>query len=218
MSLPFWPRDPYRFYDRRKLVAGLARAKVKSGGDFVYSNLGFDLLSVCLAQAASAPFNELLGERVLEPAGMHTARCQPCDHSGLVRGHAGMVFIGGRRWHTPLAGAGGVDASINDMAQWVRANLIPDSTPLAAAARLAHQRHAYDDPDPIGLAWVHGPLAHWHNGATGSFQSMIAVVPDTVGVVALASFGGGKRYAPEHGVNEWLAAQEPQTPTDDLCR
>lgn len=204
MSMPFWPRDPYRFYDRRKLIAGLATVELSEPGSFAYSNLGFDLLGACLAAAAGAPFNEALTARVLRPAGMATARCQPCGRRGLVRGHAGKFILGARRWHEGLSGAGGVDASIDDVAHWARANLIPESTPLDAAVRLAHAEHASTGDGAIGLGWMHGRRAHWHNGGTGCFQSMVAIAPSRLAVAVVASHGPGGSYTPDDGVRSWL--------------
>lgn len=183
-TIPFWPRDPYRFYGHRRLWAGLNRVEPNPPATFEYSNLGYQLLGECLARSMNTTFASALAEAVLRPAGMSTARCQPCSGRGLVRGH-GHWFMAGRRWHDPLPGAGGVDGSIHDVAAWATANLEPDSTPLAAAVRLAHQIHHADGDTTIGLGWIHKGQIRWHNGATGSFHSMLAFDAQTaVGALA----------------------------------
>ncbi len=196
----FWTRDPYRFYRRRHLDAGLADVGLDGPGKrWEYSNLGYQLLGECLRVAAGEDFASLVTDAVLRPAGMRTARCQPCPRTDLVRGH-GSLLLGGRRWHQPLPGAGGVDASIVDLAAWTRANLVPDSTPLGPAIRLAHQAHATDEQTDAlhGLAWLHRGAARWHNGGTGAFSSMIAVDPATgTGYGVLVAHAASDRYTPD---------------------
>ena len=201
-TVPFWPRDPYRFYDAKRLVKGLAKTTLTDPGTIAYSNFGFDLLGHCLEAAARTPFKTLMESRVLVPAGMTTARCQPCPRRGLLRGH-GSLLLGGRRWHQPLPAAGGVDGTIADLAAWARANLVPDSTPLANAIRLAQQEHAANDDGSIGLAWHRRNSTLWHNGATGSFQGFVAVAPGRMAVAALATMGPGK-WTIDRPVGEWL--------------
>lgn len=138
----------------------------------------------------------------LAPAGMTTARCQPCPRRGLLRGH-GSLLLAALRWHQPLPGAGGVDVTIGDLAAWARANLVPDSTPLANAIRLAHQEHASTEDNSVGLAWHHRNSTLWHNGATGSFQGFVAITPGRTAVAALATMGPGK-WTIDQPVGEWL--------------
>ena len=202
MRLPFWPRDPYRFYGRRRLERGLARMKPRPDGTIRYSNVGYDLLGELLGEIGGAPFGRLLEDRVLRPAGMSTARCQPCSSTGLAKGK-GHLILGGRRWHQRLAGKGGVDATLSDLTAWLGANLRPDSTPLAAAVRLCHREHAKDDAVRHGLAWARGRTI-WHNGGTGCFQSMLAFEPGTGGV-ALAIASGKASY--DELLNAFLRAR-----------
>lgn len=174
MRLPFWPRDPYRFYDERRLWRGLADIELADQGQFRYSNVGYALLGVCLAHASKAPIAEVLTETVMKPAGMTTARCQPCPSNGLVRGH-GHWLTAGRRWHQPLPGAGGVDGSINDLAAWTSANRTPESTALRDAVQLAQRTHHEEETVSIGLAWVKTGATIWHNGGTGGFSSFLGI-------------------------------------------
>lgn len=174
MRPPFWPRDPYRFFGPRRQRRALALVELGPPGQLRYSNFGYSLLGVCLATATSMPIGALLAEQVFAPVGMSTARCQPCSARGLVRSH-GHWLMAGRRWHNRLPGAGGVDGTIADMAAWARANLIPDATPLGPAIRLAQQVHHRDDKGSLGLGWIVTAELRWHDGATGGFQSAIAI-------------------------------------------
>lgn len=204
MKLPFWPRDPYRFYGEERLRQGLAQVALTNRGNFAYSNLGYDVLGQCLARAGGAPFNELLAAHVLRPTGMTEARCQPCGRRGLLRGRGGQFFLGGRRWHIQLPGAGGVDTTINDLARWAHANLVPEATPLERSVRLA-QRPRVDHPGgSVGLAWIHSPNSIWHNGGTGAFQSILVVIPGVCAIAVAAAMGPSTRYVVDDGVKTWF--------------
>ncbi|MFP5224966.1 MAG: serine hydrolase, partial [Actinomycetota bacterium] len=176
----------YRFYGRSRLGPGLARVRLDGQGEVAYSNLGFVVLAVCLAAAAQTKFNDLLREAIFEPAGMASARCQPCSKKGLVRGR-GAWMTGGRRWHEPLPGAGGIDCSITDLSRWLQVNLEPDLTSLHDAIRLYHEPRVEGPIGYVGLAWqIRGDI-HWHNGGTGGFQSFLGFVPGRVGAALLSN-------------------------------
>jgi serine-type D-Ala-D-Ala carboxypeptidase/endopeptidase len=175
-SMPFYPRDPYRFYGQDRLWKGLSAVSLDGRGDFSYSNLGYMLLGQVLASAVELDFASILRELVLLPAGMETARCQPCARRGLLRGH-GDLLLGGRRWNLRLPGASGVEGTISDLAQWTRVNVLPDSTPLEAAIRLAQQPHAKAEKHDVGLGWMISDSTIWHNGGTGRFHTLAAFLP-----------------------------------------
>ena len=202
MRLPFWPRDPYRFYDEKRLWAGLRDVELVDQGKFRYSNVGYALLGVCLATVSKMPIAGLLTETVLKPAGMATARCQPCPSNGLVRGH-GHWLTAGRRWHQPLPGAGGVDGSIADLAAWTAANRTPESTPLREAVQLAQRTHHEEEKVSIGLAWVKTDDTIWHNGGTGGFSSFVGIGKGRA-ICALASHAPSREYNPDPHALEYL--------------
>ena len=202
MRPPFWPRDPYRFYDEARLWRGLASVELVDQGKFRYSNLGFSLLGVCLGIAAGAPIAEVLTEKVLRPAGMVTARCQPCTTAGLLRGH-GHWLMAGRRWHQPLPGAGGIDGSITDLAAWTSANLRPDSTPLGDAVRLAQRTHHEEENVWVGLAWINTKGTIWHNGGTGGFSSFVGLRSDRA-ICALASHSATRGFSLDPHAHSFL--------------
>lgn len=205
ITMPFWPRDPYRFYDRRKLEKGLARVILKGRGNVPYSNLGFVVLACGLNAAAGQPFNDLLTEQVFVPAGMVAARCQPCPRRGLVRGY-GPILLGGRRWHEPLPGAGGVDCSIQDLARWLQINLCPEMTELEPAIRLCQQPHVQTEAGNVGLARQISKGMTRHNGATGSFQAFVGFFPEKAGVAALSNVAPSTDSSHDRAAGAWLRA------------
>jgi serine-type D-Ala-D-Ala carboxypeptidase/endopeptidase len=202
ITVPFWPRDPYLFYRESNLLRALERVEPSPAGAFRYSNFGYMLLGHCLAISQSENFRDLLTQWVLRPAGMQHARCQPCTRRGLLRGN-GPLSLGGRRWHERLPGAGGVDATICDAAQWLCANVLPSSTPLEGSVRSAQELHAQDGENRVGLSWIAQGSLRWHNGATGRFQTMMAFRPGEIGVACLAT-SVSESYRLDKIVLDWM--------------
>lgn len=190
VTIPFWPRDPYRFYRKRHLMRGLRRVSLDTSTSPSYSNFGYQLLGECLERVTGDSLAALLSDRVFKPLEMTTARCQPCSGSGLQRGH-GPLLVGGRRWNQPLPGAGGVDCSIEDLAKWLAANCHP-SGELRSALTLAQ---ATDPVARLPLSWQRRGDVIWHNGATGGFQAVCAFIPRQLGVAVLASCAPSQTYA-----------------------
>jgi D-alanyl-D-alanine-carboxypeptidase/D-alanyl-D-alanine-endopeptidase len=209
-------RDPYRRCTAEHLLAELSTADLTGRGEHSYSNAGFDLLGHCLSVAAGATAKQLIEDRVLRPAGMATARCQPCPEDGLAPAKGGLL-LGGRRWHSPLVGAGGVDGTIGDVVAWARANLLPASTPLEPAVRMAHEvRVAVSEHQGIGLAWGTQRTCRFHTGGTGRYSSYVAFDPEAGALVLLQNEGTWvvrSRGQIQKRANDWflgrLAATSP---------
>lgn len=185
----FDPDDPYAAYDAEALLEGLAETKLHEAGQAEYSNFGFQLLGHLLEVAAQRPYDELVVERVLTPAGCTRPRCgrfEPDDRR--IPGYAGVRMT--PRWRQPLAGAGGVELGIEDLSRWLEANLHPERTPLADAVTLAQQVHWGDAVNGRGLGWRHYSGGVIQNGGTGGFHSFCGFVPGLAGVAVLTNFGG----------------------------
>ena len=182
------PADPYAHFRERELLEAVATVEFEKSG---YSNFGFQLLGHVLAVAGGAGFERLLVDRVLAPAGCARPRFgekQPGEVH--VVGHAGKVAV--PRWRQPLAGAGGVELGIADLARWMKANLEPDTTSIGGALRLAQQPHVGDRRKGFGLGWqaMNGGL--WHSGGTGGFQSHCAFVPGKAATAILTNVNSWK--------------------------
>lgn len=149
-----------------------------------YSNLGAGLLGIALRRAAgAADYQRLVADAVLAPLGMtDTVVTSAGDQaSRWVQGH-GLRRRPVDGWHLEgMAGAGALRSSAYDMLRYLRAQLEPDRTPLAAAiARTRvltepHRRHT------IGLGWMRTRMPAgdlwWHNGGTGGFRSFAGFCP-----------------------------------------
>ena len=169
-------RDPYR-HDETALL-DQARAAVLTGrGEPRYSNLGFALLGLALAEAAGTDYPGLLRERLLDPLGMDDTRLPRTEDdlpAGATSGHTEKGRTAAPWLAMAYAPAGGVRSTPADMERFARA-LLDGTAPGMAALAPRWQ----DGEDRIGYAWVatdvDGTEVTWHNGGTGGFTSVLAL-------------------------------------------
>ena len=193
LSLP----DPFARYDRAKLFAFLNAYELPRapGAAYEYSNAGYGLLGLLLAERAGTTYAALARERVFVPLGMRSSSAGPGNDPRLLPGYD----ENGRRvppWRfDALAGAGAVTSTAGDMLAYAAAQLPGADGPLAEAARLAHAPRAEDPQGRIGLAWSIVPDGTlWHSGGTNGFRSMLALAPRSRSAVVLlanAQVGAG---------------------------
>jgi len=195
MPHDFAPTDaanPYAEYDREKLYATLRTIEMESepGTNASYSNLAVGLLGDTLARQQGMTYEALLRAWVLQPLGMrHTTVDLDASQAQRLAGpHNGAGELSHRWDFDALAGAGAIRSDIRDMLRYAQAQLDPESTPIAEAIKLSHERHT--DPDGpslgngTGLGWVFlgdredgtgdGQILG-HDGQTGGFYCFIGV-------------------------------------------
>ena len=106
-------------------------------------------------------------------------------HSGVGQRGEGALLPGHAdghevpRWEQPL-GAGGVEATIEDMTRYARACLFPPSTPLGEAMTLAQTPVVrVDGETEQALAWIasRGGVRE-HSGGTGGFSACVTIDHD----------------------------------------
>lgn len=141
-----------------------------AGTGALYSNFGFDMLALGLADAAGKSYEALLSERVLEPMGLNDTGLSvaPADRARLMQGHG---FDGTPLPDVPntpaMGGASGLYSSANDMLKWLQWHL--DRSPSQDDEMRLVNHAAYlqrDGLDPVyaldesghmdamGLGWV----------------------------------------------------------------
>jgi CubicO group peptidase (beta-lactamase class C family) len=189
------PANPWAGYTFERAEEGLRLAAATPGNPWRYSNLGYQLIGLILQRASGMDYPALLTQRLLAPLGM--------THSGVGQGGAGTLLPGhagdrqAARWEHPW-GAGGVEATITDLARYARASLYPTDTPLGAAIRLAQTPLLpREDGSRQALAWViDDGNTCWHTGGTGGFSSCVMIDHGRRrAVAALLSYGGSPAYA-----------------------
>lgn len=170
--------DPYAFLTAEVAERELRRADGKPRGvQWDYSNFGFQVLSLAVEGAAQMPFCSILEQRVLRPLGMTCSGVTGSGPGSRVQGYADGSPVA--RWTHHLWGAGGVEATAEDMARYLSACLAPPDSPAGRAIRMAQQpHHRIDRLRCAGLGWVVGPPGYLgHDGGTSGFRSMLAVKP-----------------------------------------
>lgn len=117
------PEDPYLYKTLQAYQDNLDADPLmfKPGSGVSYSNFGFDLLAHVLAGAAGRPYEELLNQYVLEPAGLTGTAFElmPDQQAIAMQGHAPggapmpLVPTG-----DVIVGSSGLHTTTNDMLKW----------------------------------------------------------------------------------------------------
>ena len=143
-----------------------------------YSNVGFELLGHAVAHAAGLNYQDLLAERLSDPLGLDSIYAPSRPEELRQTAVAGVDRLGRSRqpWTgAGIAPAGGIRASIDDLASLGRA-LLDSSAPGAGALDPVR---TFTGGLRIGAAWftfdLRGRQITWHNGGTGGFRSLIAL-------------------------------------------
>lgn len=189
--------NPWAGYTFEHAEEGLRQATVTPGNPWRYSNFGYQLLGLILQRASGTDYAALMTDRLLAPLAMTHAGVGQRGEGTLLPGHAADGQV--PRWDHPL-GAGGVEATIADLARYARACLYPPDTPLGTAIELAQTPvllRSREDRSSQALAWVaEDGTVRWHTGGTGGFSSCVMIDHGQGRAVAiLLSYGGSLAYA-----------------------
>jgi D-alanyl-D-alanine-carboxypeptidase/D-alanyl-D-alanine-endopeptidase len=181
--------DPYDFLTAEAAELELRRIEPGPRGvEWDYSNFGFQVLSLALERAASTPFGSLLERRIFRPLGMTCSGIAGHGEGSRVQGHAQASPV--QPWTHHLWGAGGIEASAEDMARYLSACLRPSESAVGPAIRMAERPHHQIDPlRSAGLGWVLGPPGYLgHDGATSGFRAMLGIrLPAGLGAAVFVS-------------------------------
>ena len=184
---------------------------------YSYQNVAYSLIAPIVATATGKAYQELVAERIFKPLGMVNASL---SKAGLlasgnfayphVRRNAQWLPANVRDTYYTVAPAAGVNASVHDMALWLRALMggMPEvispqlveevSAPVVATPRERRRfnwnrrlRSAY-----YGLGWrVFDYAGHklvFHSGGVRGYLAQIAFLPEEkIGIVVLQNSGSG---------------------------
>jgi CubicO group peptidase (beta-lactamase class C family) len=189
--------DPYAGISRDDVLDAVAGYRLRADkGTVRYSNFGMAVLGHALAERAGRPYDRLVTDRVLRPAGMTDTVFRPDGAAPPPAAATGGTAAG--RPVDPWTGSGyqpagvGGWTSASDLAAFLAAT-VAGTAPGAAAVT---PRFAEGETSRIGYGWfttAYGDRAiTWHNGATGGFSSYVAFEPATGrGVVVLGNTDRG---------------------------
>lgn len=186
------------------------------GSEYSYQNVAYSLIAPVVKTATGKTFENVMRERVFEPLNMKTASI---DYASIMQNPnvARPHMRRSRKWRTAkitdtyynVAPAGGINASISDMAQWMiallgnREDVISKNTlaqlftPVVRARsknRNYGRMHRLSDSF-YGLGWriLHYPndTLIYHGGYVNGFRSEVALNPrDKIAVCILANAPG----------------------------
>jgi D-alanyl-D-alanine-carboxypeptidase/D-alanyl-D-alanine-endopeptidase len=201
----FRPKDPsrpYADYTVDALYSFLSSYELRReiGVKYVYSNLGFGVLGLGLAQREGMDYEQLVVTRICNPLDMKSTRITLAEplRQRFAAGHSSdLVTV--PEWEIPsLAGAGALRSSANDLLTFLAAMMGYTDNPLAAAQKktLSIRRPTGAPFMATGLGWDidtrGGAEIISKGGATAGYNSFIGYSPKTrVGVVTLANSSAG---------------------------
>ncbi len=186
--------NPGADYRTRELYAYLAQRGLakRAGAGFRYSNTGFGLLGMALADRAGSTYGAVLAETITGPLGLKdTALALTKEQrERLIQAYN----LRGRAvppWDLDvLAPAGAIRSTAPDMLGYLNAQLHPETLPpvLRDAVRESQRLRADAGPElRIGLAWLYDAqtATYWHNGSISGYTSYAFFNPngDYAGVV-----------------------------------
>jgi D-alanyl-D-alanine-carboxypeptidase/D-alanyl-D-alanine-endopeptidase len=172
--------NPYRDFTAERAEESLRAVARKPEDGRVYSNFGYQLLGLVLERASGRLYQDLLAERLLEPLGMTCSGVGAAGGGTRLTGHAAGRPIA--HWDHALPGAGGVEASITDLARYLAACLTPPEGRLGDAIRMClRPRVRIGGQLAGGLGWTigRGQGVCSHNGGTGGFSASTGLRPES---------------------------------------
>lgn len=203
--------------DLKSMLEHLSDVNVGHVGEiYSYQNVAFSLIGEIIRVATGRTYEEMLKEKLFRPLEMREASVTYEDilynpnvaHPHLLRlRHWKEIPISDKYYN--VAPAGGVNASINDMASWMKALLgnrpdvvSPESidrifTPVvrASSRNRSYRRIGRIKQNYYGLGWRILQFAEdtliYHGGYVNGYRSEVAIYPkDKIGICILANAPG----------------------------
>lgn len=219
--------DVKRQEDVLRLVSRQRELNFEPGSEYLYSNMGYVLLSEVVSRVTGETFREWMAANVFEPLGMDQTRIQD-DYREVVPGVASSYFrdegvLKRESVNLSLSGSTGVVTTAEDMANWLR-NYRTHEVGGPAVARMMVERGVLTTGDTLsyalglGVSEYRGSRRLSHGGSIGGFRTQFMYFPEIdAGVMTmgnLASFDGG---AVSIGAADafFAADLEPATPSAD---
>jgi CubicO group peptidase (beta-lactamase class C family) len=179
----------------------------RPGTRFSYCNTGPAIAALIIERIEGKPFEQVIQERLFDPIGMRTATYLYPDTTRLqlTELHEGVSTV--PYWHVFIRPAGSINASANDMAQYVRfllgrgtidgKTILPREdiermersetwTGTRAGLMIGYGLHLYRTSDTTGFVWT------GHNGGVQGGLSDMSYLPDAgVGYAMQINSGDG---------------------------
>lgn len=178
-------------------LAAKAPRRFPPGERWAYSNTNFKALALIAERVEGRPFDTVVEERVLRPAGIEGIRpCHDLAAGGFVAGYAPtgkLAPLDASR--AAYAGDGGLCSTAAGLVDWIRKGMVARGKAEAKLARLARPTRLSSGqlvPYGFGLSTREflGHAMTWHGGNVDGHSSLIAYAPkDDLGIVILTNKG-----------------------------
>jgi CubicO group peptidase (beta-lactamase class C family) len=175
-----------REQDVLELVQPHAGGYYAPGTAFRYSNTGYCLLALIVAQVAGQSFAHFLRERIFAPLEMSGTTAYEAGVSEIARRAYG-YSLRGQTWTqtdqnltSATLGDGGIYSSVADLARWEAALATGRLLPESLMARMFSPHAATPSGETYGLGWfLREPRIAYHTGETIGFRAAIVRRLDT---------------------------------------
>ena len=155
--------NPYEGETVEDIVDAATKAELKDRGEESYSNLGYGLLGHIVETAAGQPYEQMLKERIFEPAGMtETYLMTP-----------GSVPDDAPRGLTPTG---------RHAEPWEMEGSAPAGAIRSTASDMAKFAEWFMDNGDTDFGWQppsENNAGYWHNGGTYGYSTMLIIEPET---------------------------------------
>ena len=202
-------------FDRREIIERL-RLQTESAGfrnRFLYANEIYTAAGELVPAVTGASWDDFVSQRLFAPLGMTRSSTSVAALAGLANVASPHGMVDGRLVTFPyrqvdnVGGAGAINASARDMAQWVRLQIgdgVVDGKRLIGAAALAETRTGQSLPGAgrlvsptskfaeYGFGWIlgdyRGRQVVEHMGGVDGMMCIVAMIPaEHLGVVVLTN-------------------------------
>ena len=188
------PGDRVTTADVVRVMLGQRHLRFPPGESHAYGNGGYALLTEVIARVSGKPFEKFADSAIFKPLGLGSASfAGPTD---LVPARA-MPYVMKRGWQVSSVdsyfGAGGLVATVGDMAKWTMHLMQPGFQP--SATRRLRERGHLTSGDTIQYAWGIGSGRHRglttlaHSGSGPATSAQVTMYPDQEFAVAVAAAG-----------------------------
>ncbi len=202
------------------------------GEKFAYSNAGYELVGHLLARVADAPFEAVMADQALCPAGMFASTFLPGNVPDryAARGHVcpdARALDGIRPYTRQHAPSSSLHADANDLGLWMAVHLGQGAGVLEPATHEELWRPQVESDwgafyQRMAHGWFHGShrdrptLAH--SGEDPGFDSVLVLLPEEgLGVAVLVNANTAPIHGIAMGLLDVLLGEEPTDPVPPVA-
>ncbi len=196
--------NPYKNYTKKLLYEYLSTLQIDTLPGLIqeYSNTGMALLGIILQTVYKKSYEQLIQEYITKPIGMNkTFVTVPSTLENFyTKGYTNGVET--NHWDLgDIPGCGGIKSTIEDMLNYMNANLNETKTFYKTAHQITYQKGKQSS----AFAWFINsntePPIIWHNGGTGGFTSFCGMIKGKkCAVILLSNTSDNRNEVNEMGV------------------